>query len=39
MRVSIPALCEELKRHVGGSERTDLGIIRGAAFRRRRGDR
>ena len=32
MSVSIPDLCEELKRHVGRSERTDLGIIRREAF-------
>src|ERR1700687_2629673 len=34
MSVSIPDLCEELKRHVGRSERTDLGIIRREAFQR-----
>ncbi len=34
MRVWIPALCEELEGHVVRSERTDLGIIRGAAFQR-----
>jgi acyl dehydratase len=34
MSVSIPDLCEELKRYVGRSERTDLGIIRKEAFQR-----
>ena len=34
MTISIPDLCEELKRHVGRSERSDLGIIRKEAFQR-----
>ncbi len=34
MSVSIPDLCEELKRYVGRSERTDLGIIRRKSFQR-----
>jgi acyl dehydratase len=34
MSTSIADLCEELKPHVGRSERTDLGIVRAEAFQR-----
>ncbi len=34
MSVSFTALCEEIQRHVGRSERIDLGVVRAGDFQR-----